>query len=159
MLPLLAFLAACGGDARGEAGGSRARNGAVPGAGGPGGGPDRANNRPSPVEVATVSRGTLARTSTVSGILEPLRTVGVNALMSGALLVVKVEEGNYVREGQTLAQIDARELEAQVKSATAALELAESTAKRSDELWRQRIVTALEYERDRAALASAQARL
>ena len=154
MLLLLALLTACGGDARGEAGGSRTGNAGGPGGGGPGGGgPNRANNRPSPVEVATVSRGTLARTSTVSGILEPLRTVGVNALMSGALLSVNVEEGNRVREGQTLAQIDARELEAQVKSATAALELAESTAKRSDELWRQRIVTALEYERDRAALA------
>ena len=101
----------------------------------------------------------MARTSTVSGILEPIRTVGVNAQMSGALLSVNVEEGNYVRQGQTLAQIDARELEAQVRSAEAALELAESTAKRSDELWKQRIVTALEYERDRAALASAQASL
>jgi membrane fusion protein (multidrug efflux system) len=79
--------------------------------------------------------------------------------MSGALLSVNAEEGTYVREGQTLARIDARELEAQVRSATAALELAESSAKRSDELWRQRIVTALEYERDRAALASAQATL
>jgi membrane fusion protein (multidrug efflux system) len=154
-LPLLTFLVACGGDARGDAGRSRAKNG-----GGPNGGNgNRANQRPSPVEVATVNRGTLARTSTVSGVLEPLRTVGVNALMSGALLNVSVEEGNYVREGQTLAQIDARELEAQVKSATAALDLAESTAKRSDELWRERIVTALEYERDRAALASAQATL
>ena len=169
ILPLLATLAACGGDARGEAGG-RAKNGGGggatggggPGGGGPGGGGGNrggGNNRPSPVEVITVSRGTLARTSTVSGILEPLRTVGVNAQMSGALLSVNVEEGNYVREGQTLAQIDARELDAQVKSAIAALELAESTAKRSDELWRQRIVTALEYERDRAALASAQASL
>ena len=101
----------------------------------------------------------MARTSTVSGILEPIRTVGVNAQMSGALLGVNAEEGNYVRQGQTLAQIDARELEAQVKSAEAALELAESNAKRSDELWKQRIVTALEYERDRAALASAQASL
>jgi membrane fusion protein (multidrug efflux system) len=163
MLPLLAFLAACGADARGEAGGPRAKNGGGGpgggGPGGPGGGGNRANNRPSPVEVTTVSRGTLARTSTVSGILEPLRTVGVNAQMSGALLSVNVEEGNYVRLGQRLAQIDARELEAQVKSSMAALELAESTAKRSDELWRQRIVTALEYERDRAALASAQATL
>ena len=155
-LPLLTFLVACGGDARGDAGGPRAKNG---GGGPTGGSGNRANQRPSPVEVATVNRGTLARTSTVSGVLEPLRTVGVNALMSGALLNVSVEEGNYVREGQTLAQIDARELEAQVKSATAALDLAESTAKRSDELWRQRIVTALEYERDRAALASAQATL
>ena len=158
MLPLLTFLAACGGDTRGGAGGARAKNGTGPGGVGPNGG-NRGNNRPSPVEITTVSRGTLARTSTVSGILEPLRTVGVNALMSGALLSVNVEEGNYVREGQTLAQIDARELQTQVKSATAALELAESTAKRSDELWRQRIVTALEYERDRAALASAQATL
>ena len=157
MVPLLTFLAACSGDARGDAGGPRGRSGGGPGGSGANG--NRGNNRPSPVEVATVNRGTLARTSTVSGILEPLRTVGVNALMSGALLSVNVEEGNYVREGQTLAQIDARELEAQVKSATAALDLAESTAKRSDELWRQRIVTALEYERDRAALASAQATL
>ena len=125
MLPLLTALAACGGDA-----GARPLILAPRGApdGRPHGGANRGNNRPSPVEVATVSRGTLARTSTVSGILEPLRTVGVNALMSGALLSVNVEEGNYVREGQTLAQIDARELEAQVKSATAALELAESTA-------------------------------
>jgi membrane fusion protein (multidrug efflux system) len=107
----------------------------------------------------TVGRGTLARTTTVAGILEPLRTIGVNAQMSGALLTVNAEEGNYVREGQTLAQIDARELEAQVRSATASLELAESSAKRSDELWRQRIVTALEYERDKAALAAAQATL
>jgi membrane fusion protein (multidrug efflux system) len=106
-----------------------------------------------------VSKGTLARTSIVSGILEPLRTVGVNAQMSGALLKVNVEEGNYVREGQTLAQIDARELDAQVKSAAASLELAASTAKRSDELWREKIITAPEYERDRAALASAQATL
>ena len=95
----------------------------------------------------------------MAGILEPLRTVGVNSQMAGALLSVNVEEGNFVRAGQTLAQIDARDIEAQIKSAMAALELAESTAKRSDELWKQRIITALEYERDRANLASAQATL
>ena len=106
-----------------------------------------------------MSRGTIARTSTVAGVLEPLRTVGVNAQLSGALLSVNAEEGTFVRAGQVLAQIDARELEAQVKSASASLELAESSAKRSDELWKQRIVTAQEYERDRAALAAAQASL
>jgi membrane fusion protein, multidrug efflux system len=170
VLPLLVLVTACGRDARGEAGNNRARTGGGggPGGGGPGGGfgpgggggnLTRPGNRPSPVEIVTVSRGTLARTTTVAGILEPLRTVGVNAQMSGALLSVNVEEGNYVRVGQTLARIDARELEAQMKSAVAALELAESTAKRSDDLWRQRIVTAQEYERDRANLASAQATL
>jgi membrane fusion protein (multidrug efflux system) len=145
-------LAACG-DARGDG----AKNG---GNGTPGGGPGgRGANRPSPVEIATVTKGTLARTSTVSGILEPIRTVGVNAQMSGALLSVNVEEGNYVKDGQVLAQIDSREIEAQVRSAEATLTLAESTAKRSEELWKERIITAPEYERDRAALASAQASL
>jgi len=172
VLPLLVVVSACGGDARGDAGNARSSNGGGnPGGGGPGGGGggfggpggggggNRPSNRPSPVEIVTVNRGTLARTTTVAGILEPLRTVGVNAQMSGALLAVNVEEGNYVRAGQTLAQIDAREVEAQLKSATAGLDLAESTAKRSDELWRQRIITAQEYERDRANLASAQATL
>ena len=167
IVPFIVNAAACTGDARGEAGapqrnGGGGGPGGGPGGGGPGGGGGPragANNRPFPVEIVTVSRGTLARTSTVSGLLEPLRTVGVNAQMSGALLSVNVEEGNYVRAGQTLAQIDAREIEAQLKSATASLDLAESTAKRSDELWKQRIITAQEYERDRAALASAQATL
>lgn len=164
VISLLVLAAACG-DARGEAGG-QGKNGGGPGGGpggqgGPGGpgGNRAANNRPTPVEIVTVARGTLARTTTVAGILEPLRTVGVNAQLSGSLLSVNAEEGNYVREGQMLAQIDARELEAQVKSAAAALEFAESSAKRSDELWRQQIITAPEYERDRAALASAQATL
>ena len=174
IVPFIVNAAACTGDARGEAGASRQRNGGGggPGGGGGGGGPGGGGPgggfggprggpgaRPSPVEIVTVSRGTLARTSTVSGILEPLRTVGVNAQMSGALLSVNVEESNYVRAGQVLAQIDAREIEAQLKSAVAALDLAESTAQRSDDLWKQRIITAQEYERDRAALASAQATL
>lgn len=171
VLTLLVLVTACD-KARGDAGNGGQRNGGGGpggggpggGGGGPGGGPGGGgnrggNNRPSPVEIVTVTKGAIARTTTVAGILEPVRSVGVNAQMSGALLSVNVEEGNYVRAGQTIAQIDAREVEAQLKSAEAALELATSTAKRSDELWRQRIVTAPEYERDRAALASAQATL
>ncbi|HEX6049239.1 MAG TPA: efflux RND transporter periplasmic adaptor subunit [Gemmatimonadaceae bacterium] len=153
-LAVLVLAAACG-DARGAADGPGGGRGGGPGGPGNRGG----NDRPTPVEVVTVGRGTVARTSTVASILEPLRAVGVNAQLSGPLLSVRVEEGNYVREGQVLAQIDARELEAQVKSAEASLELAESTAKRSDELYRQQIITAAEYERDRAALASATATL
>ena len=144
--------AACD-NARGEGGGGP-RGGRPGGPGGSGG-----NDRPTPVEVVTVARGTVSRTSTVASMLEPLRSVGVNAQLSGTLLTVRVEEGNSVREGQVLAQIDSRELEAQVKSAEASLEFAQSTAKRSDELFRQQIVTATEYERDRAALAAAQASL
>jgi RND family efflux transporter MFP subunit len=93
----------------------------------------------------------------VSGALEPIRSVGVNAQIGGALNAVHVEEGNLVREGQVLAEVDAREIAAQVRSAEAALAFAKSTAERSAQLFKDRVMTAAEHERDQAALAAAQA--
>jgi membrane fusion protein (multidrug efflux system) len=77
--------------------------------------------------------------------------------MSGALTAVNVQEGSAVRSGQVLAQVDASEVSAQVRSAQAALTFARSTAERSEQLYKDRVITATEYERDRAALAAAQA--
>src|SRR5690606_3331527 len=89
--------------------------------------------------------------------IEPIRAVGINSQITGALLSVNVEEGNQVRQGAVLARIDSREIEAQLASAEAALELARRTAERSEQLRAQQIVTAAEYDRDQAALAAAQA--
>jgi RND family efflux transporter MFP subunit len=111
------------------------------------------------VEVAAVTTGSLARETMVSGILEPIRTVGVNAQLPGALTAVHVEEGDYVRAGQVMAEVDAREIAAQVRSAEAALAFARSTAERTEQLYKEKIVTAMEHERDRAALLAAQATL
>jgi membrane fusion protein (multidrug efflux system) len=93
----------------------------------------------------------------VSGALEPIRTVGVNAQLAGALTAVRAEEGSVVASGQVLAEVDAREIAAQVRSAQAALAFAQSTAERSEQLFRDRVMTAAEHERDQAALAAAQA--
>lgn len=112
---------------------------------------------PTAVEIATISTGALARTTMVSGALEPIRTVGVNAQLPGALTAVRVEEGSVVGAGQPLAEVDAREIAAQVRSAQASLEFARSTAQRSEQLYKDRVMTAAEYERDQAALAAAQA--
>ncbi|MBI4499634.1 MAG: efflux RND transporter periplasmic adaptor subunit [Gemmatimonadetes bacterium] len=112
-----------------------------------------------PVEVVVAERGSLIRSSTVSGLVEPIRSVGVNAQMAGALLTVRVEEGNRVRSGQVLAELDAREITAQVRSAQANLTLARSVGERAEQLWNQQIITAAEYERDRAALAAAEAQV
>jgi len=95
----------------------------------------------------------------VAGVLAPLRSVGVNAQLAGALLSVRVEEGDRAHVGQVLAEVDSRELRAQVRSAEAALVLAKSTAERSGRLLQDRVVTAAEHERDQAALAAAQASL
>jgi membrane fusion protein (multidrug efflux system) len=112
-----------------------------------------------PVEVAEVTLDSLSRETVVAGRLEPLRTVGVNAQLPGALTSVRVQEGDYVSAGQVLAQVDARDIAAQVRSAEASLTFARSTAERSERLWKDRVVTQAEYERDAAGLAAAQATL
>lgn len=121
------------------------------------GGRGGASDRPTPVEIELVRRGSVSRTSVIAGMLEPIRTVGVNAQLSGILLSLKAEEGHRVRQGDVLAEIDARELEAQARSAEAALKFAQSTVERSEQLFRQQIITMAELERDRTSYESAKA--
>ena len=125
--------------------------------GGRAGGRGGPSDRPTNVEIAVVKRGSVSRNSIIAGMLEPIRTVGVNAQLSGILLSLKAEEGHRVRQGDVLAEIDARELQAQARSAEAALKFAQSTAERSELLFKDKIITLAEVERDRAALESAKA--
>jgi membrane fusion protein (multidrug efflux system) len=106
-----------------------------------------------------VERTSLARTSVVTGQLAAVRAVGVNSQVAGALTSVRVEEGSRVRRGDLLAEIDPRELTAQVRAAEAALAFAKSTAERSANLFASKVITQAEYDRDRTALASAEASL
>jgi RND family efflux transporter MFP subunit len=147
---LLALAAAgCG---RGEA----APQGQGGGRGGPGGGPGGAR---AVVETSAVERGSIHQDVSVSGAVEPLRLVGVNSQLSGALLAVTVEEGSPVSAGQVLARVDDRELAAQQASAEAAFAVAQSAYERAEELRKRQVITVEEYERDRTAHAAAKAQL
>jgi len=149
-------LAACNADtaAAGASGGSTGGSG---GPGGPGGFGGGRGNQVSPVEIATVERMRIARTSLVTGQLAPLRVVGVTSQAPGALVRVPVEEGSQVRRGQLLAEIDSRELSAQLEAAEKNLTFARSTAERSAQLHERQVVTTFEFERDQAALGAAEA--
>ncbi len=140
---LLLAAAACGGNDAAP----QARNGGTPGA----------EDRPIPVEIAVAELGTAARTVTVTGTIEPIRTVTINSQLSGAVRQVAVEEGDQVRQGSLLARIDSRELEAQLASAEASLQVAARAAERAERLRNEEIITVAEYERDIAAHAAAQA--
>jgi membrane fusion protein (multidrug efflux system) len=147
-------LAGCGADTAAANPGGGTQGGPNAGGGrGPGG------NAPqvSPVEIATVERVNIARTSLVTGQLAPLRVVGVTSQTAGALLRVLVEEGSRVRRGDLLAELDARELDAQLRAAAANLTVARATAERSAQLRTNQVITAAEFERDQAALISAEA--
>jgi RND family efflux transporter MFP subunit len=110
-----------------------------------------------PVEVAVAALGEAARTVTVTGAVEPIRSVGINSQLAGAVLAVAVEEGSRVRSGTVLARLDGRELAAQLTSAEMALEVARRTADRAEQLRQQDYITAAEHDRDQAAFAAAQA--
>jgi membrane fusion protein, multidrug efflux system len=148
---LLTVAAACGGGEAAEAQG-RPAGGGGRGAGGAGGGA-------VPVEVAEVETGSIARSVTVSGVVEPLRSVGINSQVSGTLLDVMVEEGTVVRRGQPLARVDDRELRAQFEAAEAAHQVAAAAYERASQLRERRVITLPEYERERTAEAAARAQL
>lgn len=145
-------LAACGGSEQPSGAAAQTR-----GPRGPGGGP----GMPLVVAVETraVENGRIARSITVPGTVEPIRTVGVNAQLAGALRTVVAEEGTYVDEGAVLATVDDREIVAQLGSAQASYELAKATLDRSERLRDRQVMTMAEYERDRAAYAAAAAQL
>jgi membrane fusion protein, multidrug efflux system len=166
-LALAVALAACGSSeaqngAAGGAGTAGQTQGAAPGGGGPGmggmGGRGGAA-RVVVVEVQPVARGTIARQVTVTGTVEPVRSVGVNSQLAGAVNSVLVEEGSTVRRGTVLARMDARELAAQLAAAEAGYEVAKASYERAEQLRERRVITLPEYERERTAHASAAAQL
>ena len=112
---------------------------------------------PTPVETDTVIVGEIARVVTIPGTVEAIRTVGVNAQVAGAVLQVPVEEGDRVEEGQIVARLDDRELQAQLRSAEAQFEVADAAFQRAEQLRERQVITQPEYEAARTAYEAARA--
>lgn len=151
-LALVLAAGACGREGEAQLGGPGGMQG---GRGGRGGMPIG----PVPVGVAQVELGSIARAVTVSGVVEPIRTVGVNSQMAGALLSISAQEGDLVAEGTVLARLDDREIQAQIEAAEASFQVAEAALERASQLRERRVITLPEYERDRTAHAAARAQL
>ncbi len=88
--------------------------------------------RPSPV-VSTVSvkKGPLPYVVTANGQIEPNRTVAVQSLVSGMLTRVAIAEGDEVRQGQVLFQIDSRPFRAEVERLQSTLARDQATLARA----------------------------
>jgi HlyD family secretion protein len=78
---------------------------------------------PPPVEVTTsvAKKGTVTRLVTAAGHLQARETVKVSSNVTGDLLSLSVAEGDRVRRGQVLGQIDKRLYETQVAQFRGAL--------------------------------------
>lgn len=128
--------------------------GCAPKAGGPGGG---FQMPPSPVEVAEVTVSRVSDSFRALGSLEALQEAEVVAEVSARVISLPFREGQRVEAGSVLARLDDRELRAQRDRAAAALTLARSEARRTEDLFARDVVSPRERDQAQAALAVAEA--
>ena len=125
-----------------------------------------APNPPVPVTVAIAERRTMPFELPATGTVEPLQTVAVQAQVSGILQRVAFKEGDEVKQGQVLFELDARPYRAALGQASAILERdraqavnAGQEAKRYESLAEKEYVTSQQYDQVRTTAAAAQATL
>jgi RND family efflux transporter MFP subunit len=106
----------------GSAGGGR--DGQAGGRGGP--------RPPMPVEFATASRAPLSERVLVVGSLIGAATVQAVPKINGRLASVNVHLGDPVRQGQTIAKVEDREIQEQVRQAEASYQVAQATIRQRD---------------------------
>lgn len=85
------------------------------------GGPGGMANMPQPVHVATATQGEMPVVLTALGTVTPLASVTVLPQLSGTLQEVYFKEGQMVRKGDLLAQIDPRPYQISLSNAEGTL--------------------------------------
>lgn len=134
-LLLLPALAGCGGSANGEQG---ARPGASP-----------TPQEKVPVEVAAVRQEPMASLYSTSATLRASRRATVTTRTGGVIRRLLVEEGQSVREGQTLAELESDEQRIAWDRASTTLETREREAERVRKLFEQALVSEDAWEKAR----------
>lgn len=117
-----------------------------------------------PVAVATAVRMPAPYIVSANGIVEPMQTVSVQSQVQGVLTAVGFREGDEVRAGQVLFQVDPRPFQAALAQAEAVLardaaqaENARRDAERYAALVQQDYVTRSEADQTKANAAAQQA--
>ena len=91
------------------------------------GGGRRMTTGPVPVTLATAQRGSIGVYLDAIGTVTPVYTDSITAQVTGVITAVHYREGQYVRKGDSLIDIDARPYEAQLAQAQGLLERDQNT--------------------------------
>ena len=124
----------------------------------------RPKQAPIEFKTAPVTKGDIIQAITANGALNPVRTVTVGSQISGIITELKVDFNSRVQQGDVLAKIDPATYEralaravADVANAQAGLELAKFNAKRSKQLFADKLISESEFEQNEVALLQADA--
>lgn len=115
-----------------------------------------ANDAPVPVTVVAVEQKDVPVYLTALGTVQALNTVAVNAQISGQLMSLHFAEGEEIKQGALIAEIDPRTFQAALDQAnakkkqdTAQLSASQSTLKRYEDLIVKHFVSAQDLENQR----------
>ncbi len=118
------------------------------------------------VTVSEVVQGDLTSTVSAPGIIRPLTEVQISSSINGVVQQLMVKEGQEVKKGELLLQIDPSEFRAQVRRAQAGLEVAQANLeqarsqwKRAEQLYKSNLISEQEYESARTNYLLSQAQL
>jgi len=145
-----------GGPASPGGSGSAPGKGGAPGSGG--GGP-RGPGGPAAVEVAKVTVQRLEDDSQAVGSLRARQGVVLKPEVSGRIQSLSFGDGQRVRKGQLMVQLDDTLQQAQLKQAEASAAIARTNLQRSRELAAQNFVSQSAVDQNAAALEVAQAQV
>lgn len=135
------------------------------------GGPNRgsgggAGGRPTPVTIASVERKTVPYRIESIGTVQAIASVTVRSRVDSQIESVMFEDGATVKEGQVLAKLDSRAVDAQLRQAEATqtrnrtlLELARATLARGEVLAGQNIATKQRLDENRFAVIAQEAQV
>jgi membrane fusion protein (multidrug efflux system) len=123
---------------------------------GPGGPPQLPE---APVSVAAVSRGDLASYYSANATLEPDKVAQVLARISGVVLELGAEEGDFVRKGDLLLAIEEDEYRHRLTQTEVEAENQRSRFERAEKMFAQNLISAEEYDSARNDLRTAEAAL
>ena len=141
VIALALALAACGGPQGGGTDGKKTQTSDVP----------------VPVEAATAARKAIVASYSGTAALEPENQALVVAKASGVLLRLLVEEGDLVKPGTLLAQLDPEKPRLELARADANLKRLENDYRRSSDLFERKLISAEAHERARFDLETQKA--
>jgi membrane fusion protein (multidrug efflux system) len=112
---------------------------------------DEPENVPVPVELARVDERPLAAYYRASSVLEADRHVELVAKVSGRVQRILVEEGDWVREGQVLAELENDRERVQLRQAELKVEEEQRELTRREALLEKHLVTEEQFEATRGS--------
>jgi len=116
--------------------------------------------KPDLVRTVKVRSGRLVAKVSETGTVEPFKKVEVKSKVGGRIKVLNVDEGDWVVEGQVIAELDVPEIERQAEQAGAQVDAAQATVVEQEAAYAvSRKQVAAELAEARAGYAEAQARL